>query len=301
MVHQLAARQTILELEEGRGWLQSATDSAGKLLKTHLEGQFSDIVEREAVRLGVRFQVQSKWTSFVAVEKKEGQRDKQIGEAINEDFECLGEKCCEGSSVDFGCLDVPPPAPNPYALVPQPTGFVPYAAAPGGVEKVMDNLRAQPTSLGPVASGPARVFGTTTGFSCFGSGTGIVGGQSPLSSFRQITTDTGFGSTSGNSLLVFGAKSATSCPFSSTSTSGGLFGSTFGQPQQTSTQGGSIFGGFGVSTQAQHQKPSLFGGTGTTTTSNLFGGQQAQQPSSGTGLFGSIGTQQQTSSLFGNK
>ncbi|KAJ9143186.1 von Willebrand factor A domain-containing protein 5A [Coniochaeta hoffmannii] len=68
-IHQLAARKAIRELEDGRGWIFHAKDSGdGKLLKDKFPGRFSDMVEREAVRLGVKFQVGGKWCSFVAVE-----------------------------------------------------------------------------------------------------------------------------------------------------------------------------------------------------------------------------------------
>ncbi|KAI9692052.1 MAG: hypothetical protein M1820_009555 [Bogoriella megaspora] len=67
--HQLAAKKAIQELEEGRGWIFSARDSDGKtFLKDKLPGQFPQMVEREAVRLGIQFQVGGKWCSFVALE-----------------------------------------------------------------------------------------------------------------------------------------------------------------------------------------------------------------------------------------
>lgn len=68
VIHQLAARKEVKELEEGRGWLKYAKDSDGKLLGEKYDGRFSDMVEREAVRLGVKYQVGGKWCSFVAVE-----------------------------------------------------------------------------------------------------------------------------------------------------------------------------------------------------------------------------------------
>ncbi|KAK4099397.1 VIT-domain-containing protein [Parathielavia hyrcaniae] len=70
-IHQLAARKAVKELEEGRGWIyhaKDAKDAAGALLKTTYPGRFGDMVEREAVRLGVTYQVGGKWCSFVAVE-----------------------------------------------------------------------------------------------------------------------------------------------------------------------------------------------------------------------------------------
>lgn len=70
-VHQLAAKKAVQDLEEGRGWLVQARDAAdGKLLKEKHEGRFGDMVEREAVRLGVEFQVGGKWCSFVAIDDK---------------------------------------------------------------------------------------------------------------------------------------------------------------------------------------------------------------------------------------
>lgn len=69
-IHQLAARKAIHELEEGRGWIFSAKEKSNGngLLKEVYKDQFSAMVEREAVRLGVQFQVAGKWCSFVAVE-----------------------------------------------------------------------------------------------------------------------------------------------------------------------------------------------------------------------------------------
>lgn len=68
MIHQLAARNAVRELEEGRGWIFQARGNDGKLLREKYQGRFSDMVQREAVRLGVQFQVGGKWCSFVAVE-----------------------------------------------------------------------------------------------------------------------------------------------------------------------------------------------------------------------------------------
>lgn len=67
-VHQLGARKAIQELEEGRGWLQSAKTSSGSLVKEEHKSRFDELVEREAVRLGETFQVAGKWTSFVAAQ-----------------------------------------------------------------------------------------------------------------------------------------------------------------------------------------------------------------------------------------
>ena len=67
-IHQLAAKRTISELEEGRGWLNHAQTGSGTLIKEKHHNQFTSLVEREAVRLGVQYQIAGKYTSFVAVE-----------------------------------------------------------------------------------------------------------------------------------------------------------------------------------------------------------------------------------------
>lgn len=66
-VHTLAARAAIYELEEGRGWLYDVT-IAGESARTKHASCFEQLVEREGVRLSVKYQVASKWASFVAVE-----------------------------------------------------------------------------------------------------------------------------------------------------------------------------------------------------------------------------------------
>ncbi|KAJ4372984.1 hypothetical protein N0V83_003275 [Neocucurbitaria cava] len=80
-IHQLAAKKAISELEQGRGWLSEAKDESGTLIKTKCEGRFHDMVEREAVRLGVQFQVGGKWCSFVAVESNTKKADGKEKEA----------------------------------------------------------------------------------------------------------------------------------------------------------------------------------------------------------------------------
>lgn len=83
-VHQLAARKAVKELEEGAGWIYHAKDADHKLLKERHPGRFSDMVEREAVRLGVKYQVGGKWCSFVAVEENESRDASRERERIFE-------------------------------------------------------------------------------------------------------------------------------------------------------------------------------------------------------------------------
>ncbi|PVI00686.1 hypothetical protein DM02DRAFT_614142 [Periconia macrospinosa] len=75
MIHQLAARKATQELEEGRGWVTDAkVDSAeGKLLREDQPILYRQLLKKEAVRLGVKFQVGGKHCSFVAVEANEAE------------------------------------------------------------------------------------------------------------------------------------------------------------------------------------------------------------------------------------
>ena len=68
MIHQLSAKRAINELEEGRGWLVQAEDEKGVPMKERHFLRFHSMVEREAVRLGIQFQIAGKFTSFVATE-----------------------------------------------------------------------------------------------------------------------------------------------------------------------------------------------------------------------------------------
>lgn len=77
-LHQLAARKLTLELEEGRGWIYHAKNEKGQLIVDEYESKKEDIVKREAVRLGIQFQVAGKYCSFVAVEStSDGERADQ--------------------------------------------------------------------------------------------------------------------------------------------------------------------------------------------------------------------------------
>ncbi|QDS71000.1 hypothetical protein FKW77_007754 [Venturia effusa] len=113
-IHQLAARKAIVDLQEGypqesRGWLVDARDSSNVLIKEKYPGRFPEMLEREAVRLGVQFQIGSRWCSFVAVEKKAASKDK---DEEMEDWECLDDGTSEPSS--------PVPPPPPASLQPAP-------------------------------------------------------------------------------------------------------------------------------------------------------------------------------------
>ncbi|KAF2186338.1 hypothetical protein K469DRAFT_573602, partial [Zopfia rhizophila CBS 207.26] len=86
-IHQLAAKKAIAELEQGRGWLSEAKDDSEYPLKEKFESRFDDMVEREAVRLGMQFQVGGKWCSFVAVERN--QANKSTDQKEKDEYEWL--------------------------------------------------------------------------------------------------------------------------------------------------------------------------------------------------------------------
>ncbi|RFU29257.1 hypothetical protein B7463_g7098, partial [Scytalidium lignicola] len=81
-IHQLAAKKALQDLEEGRGWIFDAEDQDCIPIKEKFDYCFHDLVQREAVRLGVQFQITGRWTSFVAVaEKTDIEEDKLKGKA----------------------------------------------------------------------------------------------------------------------------------------------------------------------------------------------------------------------------
>ncbi|KAI1169527.1 von Willebrand factor type A domain-containing protein [Nemania sp. FL0916] len=65
-IHQLAAKRAVSEIEKDGGWLTTAKLN-GTPVKGKYDGHWEDIREREAVRLGTRFQIAGRWCSFVAV------------------------------------------------------------------------------------------------------------------------------------------------------------------------------------------------------------------------------------------
>lgn len=67
-IHQLASKKAVKELEEGRGWLVHAKDEQGVFIKEKFSMCFQSMVEREAVRIGVQYQIAGRFTSFVATE-----------------------------------------------------------------------------------------------------------------------------------------------------------------------------------------------------------------------------------------
>ncbi|KKF92671.1 von Willebrand factor A domain-containing protein 5A [Ceratocystis platani] len=82
-IHQLAARKAAQELEDSLGWLHQAKDTAGTPLHAKYHDKFDDIVQRELVRLGVKYQISGKYTSFVAMERREDQSSAEIKDDLS--------------------------------------------------------------------------------------------------------------------------------------------------------------------------------------------------------------------------
>ncbi|PVH92223.1 hypothetical protein DM02DRAFT_295867 [Periconia macrospinosa] len=96
MIHQLAARKAIQELEDGRGWISEAMVGADHVtVKDKHPAQFALLQRREAVRLGVEFQVGGKFCSFLAVEANAAEiaekRQKALVNTLNRDPKILEE------------------------------------------------------------------------------------------------------------------------------------------------------------------------------------------------------------------
>jgi hypothetical protein len=88
MIHQLAARKATQELEEGQGWIKSILTDGEKPGETlpiskRYPVKTALLQRREAVRLGVKFQVGGKYCFFVAVEANEAEMAKKRKQAMD--------------------------------------------------------------------------------------------------------------------------------------------------------------------------------------------------------------------------
>ncbi|KAL6917419.1 hypothetical protein ACHAP8_011400 [Fusarium lateritium] len=251
-IHCLAARKEIKELEEGRGWLAHAKDYHSKPLKERYDGYFSDMVEREAVRLGVGFQVGGKWCSFVAVEQ-DGQEAnvEQVEKSDLQDESLMPAAFGAGVTAVKGRAMMHAQAPSAFQMNARlPTsnslfGGMPNTSNTGG------GLFGSASGGQPISGG--GLFG-----SALGGGGGLFGSASGVSSKAGMNP---FGSASGGqpSTGLFG-----SAPGGQPSSGGGLFGSASGGP---STSGG-LFGAAPGRSLGSGNSP--FGGG----TQGLFGNSQ---------------------------
>ncbi|KAF5660166.1 hypothetical protein FHETE_9140 [Fusarium heterosporum] len=175
VIHRLAARKEVKELEEGRGWLTQATDPDGKLLKEKYDGQFSDMVEKEAVRLGVTYQVGGKWCSFVAVEETEdGQGVEHPQEVISSKSENNFQpaRSSARSGVQFGMASAFAPTSTMQAC-----SFSSNAQSPA-----FGALNSSGSLFGSASGGPPAPRGGPFGGGLFGTSSSASGFGAPNTS-----------------------------------------------------------------------------------------------------------------------
>lgn len=323
-IHQLAVKKATYELEQGRGWLSDAKDEQGRPVKEQYEGRFSSMVEREAVRLGVQFQVAGKWCSFVAVEKKDSTVDREQ----TKDWEFLDDEVIQvhhgmGGGLHGGLGSSGSASQGMFS-----------SSSPPSVLGKRHSLLAstQPAhQRGPFQTDPSLLRGNSS----FGLGNGTI----QRSRDADTTSFGGALAHSGPPVPVFGGGlPGKSTPNTTQSTSAGCFGSAttasrppacksgglFGGFSRNSNTGGSLFGNstnqptrsasasaFGASNPPSDRPApvvgGLFGGAtrmaAQSTSMGLFGpAETVPNPPASTsgGLFGGLtSTQNKSSGLFG--
>lgn len=239
-IHQLAARKAIQDLEEGRGWLQAAKTADNVSVKKKHESRFDEIVERECVRLGEKFQVAGKHTSFVAVEDKSN--DEMEADVQEKESTVEGQTAAAGRARRALRSSQLRSGGGRYVVQSSPFALNPHASPPEAFSGQAQGFGAMSGSL----FGGSSVQCPNTGFGLFGSacqagtGSGSVFGHSSSTS----ATTTGGG--------LFGTQSTSDAVRTETSTGTGLFGSVrstggatapFGNAQHTTSQVGGTFRG----------------------------------------------------------
>ncbi|KAJ6200158.1 von Willebrand factor type A domain-containing protein [Bipolaris maydis] len=223
-IHQLAAKKAISELEQGRGWLAEATDETGELVKKKCEGRYEDMVEREAVRLGVQFQVGGKWCSFVAVESNAAEAEAQRKAA--EGWQWMDDKVNAAAQQVQGQSNQQSVSRSLFGAAP-PQGNSMFFG--GGGSPVLGQC-------GPPV-GAMFFGGNTSSTTAFGASNSMVSGGlfgsantggGSLFGSANAGGGAGFGSSNSSSGGgLFGGGSSTSAFGSANSTGGGLFGNSF--------------------------------------------------------------------------
>lgn len=255
-IHQLAARDAVKDLEEGRGWLTKAKDANGKLIKDKHPSRFDDLVKREAVRLGVRYQVGGKWCSFVAIQDStDGKPAQVVGEAVEAHNERPNELLYSSAPM---ASPVYASAPMPMRSARRSKGGM-FSFGFGGSSRG-SAAAPPPPPPAPMSSAPAMAYDTAPApgglFGGFGSAApaaprfGGFGGSSKKRSSSNGTFDskTGFGF--GSSASSFGQGSAfgaapTPALFGDNPSAGGLFGPAAPKPSafgSGAAGSGSLFG-----------------------------------------------------------
>ena len=330
-IHQLAAKKSVQELEEGRGWIIKATDKHGNQVDKAHEARVDEIVEREAVRLGVMFQVGGKWTSFVAVEEnsKTGQTDEHVMEGkplgVFEREEgvqnyktgsksgvaatkrrSMGSRCKKSIQPDvhFDGSETSPQK-NPDSQNVLKRNEVRELATLNGT--LRDDGQRKKTKT-PMREEVFQ-FSTTRTIANRSHSTEKKGGAVPhRSTFGRVMCCTavslaGTGTSgSGNSAGLFGASSNSSAPLRSVSRPQASQYMAQQYQVPAPAQSNTLFSGMAKrSSPASSKSGSLFGGGGSLfgSSSNPSGGASANSSNQSTGLSGNNNNNTQSSSLFG--
>ncbi|KAF2737448.1 von Willebrand domain-containing protein [Polyplosphaeria fusca] len=193
-IHQLAAKKATFELEQGRGWLSVAQDESGQSLKEKFPSRFEDMLEREAVRLGVEYQVGGRWCSFVAVEKHAAaQKEKEDYEWLDVAEESKGAST-EARGGFFSFARNAPPPPPPAASPASSSLFGGASTAPGLPAAALappESIGGSNMSLGSASATPfgsaAQPTGSPLGASPFGATSAF--GAAPNTGAKAARTD----------------------------------------------------------------------------------------------------------------
>ncbi|KAF4620162.1 hypothetical protein G7Y89_g14659 [Cudoniella acicularis] len=138
-------KDDVKDLEEGRGWIFDAKDQNGTLIKDVYPSSFNDLVEREAVRLGEKFQIASKWCSFVAVvsnDKEIADKAKRLStdEKIVDDFDIIDHS--DEEIVEYQCEITYPDATTAPQATQLRSAAQSFSSSPKGAYK----SRARPSA-----------------------------------------------------------------------------------------------------------------------------------------------------------
>ncbi|KEF55184.1 uncharacterized protein A1O9_08838 [Exophiala aquamarina CBS 119918] len=258
-IHQLAAKKAIHELEQGRGWITKARNAENTLLKSTHEGKWDLIVEREAVRLGVQFQVGGKWCSFVAVEKQPGDKSANPPEYSEKELNTDGGSNHMRKSSPFNRL-----FGAPVTMDACDVSRGPFINGPNGSFGVGSQPGYQQSGPGQ-SSGGEPATNTTSG-SLFGATSAIHSGPAPSLYSGNTTPESGglVARIPTNALASAGGLFGTKV-VDLASSSGGLFGqSSFGFGSRGDVipkrENSAPFGAPPAGVASQQTRRSLFGG-----------------------------------------
>ncbi|RMJ10143.1 hypothetical protein CDV36_010250 [Fusarium kuroshium] len=290
VIHRLAARKEVKELEEGRGWITHAKDASGKLFKEKHEGHFSDLVEREAVRLGVTYQVGGKWCSFVAVEDNNGEKKQHDAPPSYEDYDEEQIRRVRNAAVQSQDVYLCRSAPMSASL-----SSANYCLESATMSARKSKKMGVPgatmfRSMSSVVKSAAPSRSRTDASSSIGGGSSIGAGLfGGLFSRKKSSDDSISASLCGQSAVPAAAPQMAS--FGAPSSTGGLFGSVqgggdqakpaafgssspFGSTRATSSGGGGLFGSAPPPAAPAAPGGALFGQSQGAARGGLFGSSQ---------------------------